>query len=983
MKLFRVLSLGCLFAALVSSQGASKRPLTHRDYDSWKSIAGQQLSRDGKFLAYSVFPQEGDGELVVRDLAAEKDWRFAAGAIPPAPDTENEENPEAPPPVRGIRIAFSGDGKYVIATTFPPKAETDKARKERRRPDQMPRGGLLIVELGSGKETRIADVASMQVPEDQGGWVAYKKGPKPGEPAPAESKPAADAADQRGAPRPGGAGGRPEYGTDLVLRHLATGAERTFADASEFLVAKDGGALLYTVSSRQEETNGLYLVDPAADAPPRALLSGKGRYTRPVWDRTERQIVFLSNKDNGRKFKAYRWQRGAGQPVELSDGAGLSPGFEFAERGPVGFSRDGARIYLAAAPAGRAERPAAPAPDPGDERVLADLWHWKDDYIQPMQKVRSAQERSRTYRAVFHLADNKLVQVADPTLQTVNFSDDGRWALGSDDRKYRSMVDYDGNYADLYLVDTANGTRKPLIEKFRGNAIWSPKGTYALAFKKGDWWSLRIADGYLTNLTAGLGTRFFNEEHDSPSEPGAYGNAGWTKDGDGVLLYDQYDVWYVAADGRASRRLTQGREQKTQFRVMRLDGRGGGFGPFGGGGRGPGEEEDEERGLDPAKTLYLRAEHLITRDTGFYALGNLTGAAPVKLLMGAKNFRTAGKARNADVVLVSATTFTDEPNLHVTDSSFRSLKQVTEANPQKRGILWGTGELFSFKNADGVPLQAALYKPENFDPKKKYPLMVYIYERLSQNVHNFVRPAPGTSVNFSYYVSNGYLVMTPDIVYSIGSPGQSALKCVLPAVQELVDRGFVDESAIGIQGHSWGGYQISYMVTRTNRFRAAEAGAPVGNMTSAYNGIRWGSGLPRQFQYEKTQSRIGGTLWEAPLDFIENSPVFRAHRVQTPLLILHDDEDDAVPWYQGIELFLSLRRNGKEAYLFNYNGEKHGLRKRHNQKDFTVRMQQFFDHFLKGAPKPEWMEKGIPYNEREEEKKRFHAAAYGEPSGDR
>lgn len=982
MKLLRVLSVGCLFTALVSSQGTSKRPLTHRDYDSWKSIAGQQLSRDGKFLAYSLFPQEGDGELVIRDLAAGKDWRFAAGAIPPAPETENEENPEAPPPVRGIRIAITSDSAFVVATRFPPKAETDKARKERKRPDQMPRGGLLIVELATGKETRVADVASMQVPDNGGAWVAYKKGPKPNGPPAAESTPAADdEADQR-APARNGPGGRPEFGTDLVLRNLKSSAERTFEDAAEYSVAKDGGALVYTVASRKEDTNGLYFVRPGNEDAPRALLAGKGRYTRPAWDRLERQLVFLSNKDDGKAFKAYWWHRGIEKPMEISDGKGLAPGFVLAERGPISFSRDGERIYFPAAPAGRAERPAAGA-DPGDERVLADLWHWKDDYIQPMQKVRAAQDRSRTYRAVFHAAEKKLVQVADPTLQTVSFSDDGRWAIGSDDRKYRSMVDYDGNYADLHLVDTSSGARKPLIEKFRGGAAWSPKGNYALAFKKGDWWSVRITDGFMTNLTATLGVKFFNEEHDSPSEPNGYGNAGWTKDGNGVLLYDQYDVWYVAADGRTSRRLTQGREQKTQFRVARLDGRGGGFGPFGGG-RGPEEEDEEERGLDPAKTHYLRAENTVTRDTGFYALANLTGAAPAKLLMGAKNFRAAGQARNADVVLVTATTFADEPNLHVTDSSFRSLQQVTEANPQKAGIVWGTpGELFSFKSTDGVPLQAALYKPENFDPKKKYPLMVYIYERLSQGVHNFVRPAPGTSVNFAYYVSNGYLVLTPDIVYNIGSPGQSALKCVLPAVQELVDRGIVDENAIGIQGHSWGGYQISYMVTRTNRFRAAEAGAPVGNMTSAYNGIRWGSGLPRQFQYEKTQSRIGGTLWEAPLDFIENSPVFRAHRVQTPLLILHDDEDDAVPWYQGIELFLSLRRNGKETYLFNYNGEKHGLRKRHNQKDYTVRMQQFFDHFLKGAPKPEWMEKGIPYNEREEEKKRFNAAAYGESSGDR
>jgi dipeptidyl aminopeptidase/acylaminoacyl peptidase len=242
-------------------------------------------------------------------------------------------------------------------------------------------------------------------------------------------------------------------------------------------------------------------------------------------------------------------------------------------------------------------------------------------------------------------------------------------------------------------------------------------------------------------------------------------------------------------------------------------------------------------------------------------------------------------------------------------------------------------------------------------------MIVYIYERLSQNLHHFVDPRPSHSINPSYYASNGYLVFMPDIVYTTGYPGQSGLKCVLGGIQAVVDRGYVDENAIGIQGHSWGGYQIAYMVTQTNRFRAVAAGAPVANMISAYDGIRWGPGLPRQFQYERQQSRIGGSLWQYPQRFIENSPIFMADRVQTPVMLLHNDADDAVPWYQGIEYYLALRRLGKEAYLFVYNGEPHGLRKRPNQKDYTVRLQQYFDHFLKGAAKPDWMVRGIPYLE--------------------
>lgn len=291
----------------------------------------------------------------------------------------------------------------------------------------------------------------------------------------------------------------------------------------------------------------------------------------------------------------------------------------------------------------------------------------------------------------------------------------------------------------------------------------------------------------------------------------------------------------------------------------------------------------------------------------------------------------------------------------------KDLKKVTDANPQKSDLLWGTAEMVSFKNLDGVSLQGALYKPENFDPAKKYPMIVYIYEKLSQNLNHFTDPKPMDSINIPYYVSNGYLVFTPDIVYTIGYPGQSALKCVLGGVDAMVNRGFVDEANIGIQGHSWGGYQIAYMITQTSRFKAVEAGAVVANMTSAYNGIRWGTGLPRQFQYEKTQSRIGGSLWEYPLRFLENSPLFQADRVKTPILMVHNDADDAVPWYQGIEYYLALRRLNKEVYMFSYAGEPHHLQRRANQKDYARRLAQYFDYELKGAAKPAWMEKGIPY----------------------
>jgi dipeptidyl aminopeptidase/acylaminoacyl peptidase len=709
------------------------------------------------------------------------------------------------------------------------------------------------------------------------------------------------------------------------------------------------------VSSKEEEENGVFAATPGNAAAPAALATGKGKYSKLSWDREQAQLAFFFEKS------AWLWDRNAAAAKDTvnAETAGLPQGMIVSDKGALSFSRDGKRLFVPAGPPPKETKVAA---ESTEDKVLMDLWHYRDDVVQPMQKVRANQERNRTYRGVWHIAEQKYVQLASPQMQNVTPTDDGLLAVGTDDRAYRRMTDFDGSYSDAYLVDTLTGQRRNVIRQLRGGPMQtSPDGRYGLYFNNRAWFLMTLADGASRNVTGSLGVAVHDEEDDTPDPAQAYGAAGFSRDSQSYFLNDRFDVWQFFVDGRAPRSVTagEGRKQKVQFRITRTD-------PL---------DEDDARGIDTTEPLTLRAESEVTRESGFYSAPLTGSAAPRRLLWGAKNYRYLTRAKDADTLLISASRFDEYPDLHVTNSTFQAPRKVTNGGAQTAPFLWGAGELVSFRNSDGVALRAALYKPANFDPKKKYPLMVYIYEKLSQTVHTFVDPRPSHNTNFSQYVSAGYVILTPDIVYTLGQPGQSALKSVLPAIQSVVDQGYIDEARIGIAGHSWGGYQIAYMVTQTNRFRAAEAGAPVGNMTSAYSGIRWGSGMPRQFQYEKTQSRIGPSLYEAPHKYMENSPIFHIQRVQTPLLILHDDNDDAVPWYQGIELFMALRRNGKEAYLMNYNGEFHGLRRRHNQKDYAIRMQQFFDHYLMGAPRPEWMEKGVPFVDREEEKERFQKAA--------
>jgi len=956
---------------LLCAQNA-KRPLTHKDYDGWRSIATQRISPDGKWVAYAVFPQEGDGEVVVRNLATGKDLREPAGqrpqAQPPAPGGLEEGPPQQP----GVTLAFSEDSKTLVSTFFPAKATVDQAKKDKKAADAMPKGGIVIIDLTQGKATRIDRVKSFRMPLKAAGVIAYlKEAPekkaepekKEGEKKEEEKKEGDSDADQRrgsGGARPGSGGSSrtPEVGAEMALRTLASGEERTFADVVDYSFADDGKALLYTASNKEGDANGVYLVHPA-DGARSSILSGKGKYVKLTWDDKQSQVAFLSDRDASGsrqpKWKLYRWDRAANTAAEIvsPETPGFRQGFVLSDRGTISFSKDGARLFFAAAPPSAVGPRGEPSKDaaPAEERPVVDLWHWKDDNIQPMQKVRAERERTRSYLAAYLTAEKKVVQLGDPTLADVQSGENPQYVVGGDDRAYRPLVEYDERYSDTWAVDIMTGDRKLLVKKHRGSASTGPGGNYALFFDQGKWWSASIPDGGRVDLTGKLGVKFANEEHDAPGSAVPYGIGGWTRDGKWVLVYDKYDVWQIAPDGSQAKNLTagEGRRRKLQFRYVRF----------------ANEDDPRDRWIDPSKPMLLHAEHMVTRETGFYRTRFDAPEAPRKLTMAAQSFGTPVKAKNAEVYLLTSQTFRDCPDLYVTDAAFSSLKRVSDTNPQQAQYVWGSAELVRFKNTDGVPLSGVLYKPDNFDPAKKYPLMVYIYERLSQQLHRYVEPKPGTSINITYYVSNGYLVLTPDIAYTVGFPGQSALKAVLPAVQAVVDQGIVDEKAIGIQGHSWGGYQIAYMITQTNRFRAVSAGAPVSNMISAYDGIRWGTGLPRQFQYERTQSRIGGSIWQYPTRFIENSPIFWADRVKTPLLMLHNDQDDAVPWYQGIEYYLALRRLGKEVYLFNYNGEPHGLRKRVNQKDYTVRLQQYFDHYLKGAPAPDWMVKGVPYLERD------------------
>ncbi len=933
----RYASIAILTLLSVSSSAlAQKRPITAKDFDSWRTINGQVISPDGHYLAYGVFPLEGDGEVIVRNLSTGKDTHENAGELPPPPP--DDPNAEGPPPPRSIQLSFTNDSKTLVFLAYPTHVAVEKAKTDKKNPAHEE---LVVLDLTSAKSTRVPDIKSFQLPKKSDGFVAYIKYPAPPTPA-KENATEPEAASAPARPRE-----TPEFGTTLTLLNLTTQSTRDFPDILDYQITRDGKSLAYSIAAHKPETDGVFVV-PTTGGDPHELISGKAQYQHLVWTEKSDALAFIGNPstntaDKKPPYNLYLWNSTESKAnlVVSTTTPGFHSGYVIHDHATLTFSKDGTRLFFGAAPPSPPRPPATIDPD----KPSFDLWSYDEESIPPIQKVRATADLNRSYRAVYLIPSKKMIQLADDTLPEVIPAETGHYALGTDDRAYRPIQDYGERILDTYVVDVDTGQRTLLLKKHEGQTRQSPGGKYFLTFDGKDWNAISIATGKSVNLTAKLPVAFWNEEEDTPSTHASYGIGEWTKDDKYVLLYDHYDIWQIAPDGSSATNLTHGmgRAQHLELRAIAF------------------HTDPEDRTLDPTKPLLLRAEDTTTRDSGFFTTRIDAKEAPTKLLLTPDDYNNPIKARDADVYALTAQSFTKFPNLLIADASFKTLQKISDANPQQSSLLWGTDEMVSFQSTDGTPLQGILYKPADFDPHKKYPMIVYLYEKLSQNLNHFVDPRPMDSINISYYVSNGYLVFTPDIVYTTGYPGQSALKCVLGGVNAVTARGFVDEKNIGIQGHSWGGYQIAYMVTQTTRFKAAEDGAPVVNMISAYDGIRWGSGRPRQFQYEKTQSRIGGSPWEVPLRFIDNSPIFQVDRIQTPLLILHNDADDAVPWYQGIEFFLALRRLDKPAWMFSYNGEPHHLRRRANQRDYAARMAEFFDYELKSGTKPKWMDKEIPY----------------------
>jgi dipeptidyl aminopeptidase/acylaminoacyl peptidase len=952
-KLFNLIPLAVCLS--FSAHAAPQRALSLDDIMHFETLQQPVISDNGKVIAVQATPDRGDSRALIRFSDNRKQYEI----------------------VNGTDVNVSADGLFVLATI-----EATLFDRETKEKDDLPHE-VVLLNTKNGNQQRFDKVDSASFSDDGRFLVVKFKVSKPESTDPESTDPGskvsksttagsaelAQTASETTASETKNTSEtehdstqaeieEADKGADIRLINLATNQQTQLSDVTQFAFDKAGHHFVAVVNKVENQQHQVVLVTLDSQT------------QRQLYSSTDEHIEALAISDDGQyvavtKGMASSIRYGREYNMLLLDVQhdkqrqfAQSEGWTYNQHASLLFSKDGQRLFVGRVPKVAQQAELADFENPSDvfnpdiitAKKQLRIWHGDDAKIKPQEVKEYEQELSRTYLAVLHLESNKLIQLADQAVPDVTYGEQARYLLASSDVPYQKMVTWAGFYRDVYLVDVKTGQKILVLTQQPSDAMptLSPHAKFLAYYQQGNVYLFDIALKRRVNLTANIATPFANEDHDYPSAAPGYGFGPWLADDSAITVYDKYDVWQFNTAAHNGFMLTkgEGRKQKTQFRLVGLA-----------------QEKPLPAVVNDAETVLLQGYSHQTKADGFFSAK--IGVAGVSRLTQSKAKLTLlARANKAAAVVFSKQRYDLYPDLYIADNtSPQNALQLTELDKQRDAFKWGNAELVHWRDGDGINTDGVLIKPTNYQAGKQYPTLVYFYRFMSDRLHAFPDMKLNHRPNFAWYADNGYAIFLPDIRFEIGYPGISSVKALTAGVQKLIAMGVADPNAVGIQGHSWGGYQSAYAVTQTNIFKAVVTGAPVSNMTSAYSGIRHGSGLARQFQYETGQSRIGESLFKAPQKYIENSPIFYVDRIQTPMMIMFGDKDDAVPWEQGVELYLAMRRAGKDVVFLQYEDEPHHLKKYPNKLDYSIKMKQYFDHYLKGAQAPDWLRQGEAYRE--------------------
>tara|TARA_R110000868_G_scaffold37111_5_gene131403 strand:- start:31043 stop:33787 length:2745 start_codon:yes stop_codon:yes gene_type:complete len=904
-----ILFFSLLILCAISEPSNAQGVLTFEDVMKFEDINSPKISNNGNWITYGVWPDRGDGNVVVQHISNGTEYEIELG-----------DNPE-----------ISYNENWVVAYKNVPLVAELKAKKDK------PKRGLALLNISDGAIQEFDSVSSYQLSND-GKWLAIKN---------YQSKDIEDLKHKN-----------KKLGTEVTLWDLENNESLMLDFVSEMSFDSLSNYFSYAIIDTSGEGNGLYFYD--LDGLEKGIISRSenGYYSNLTWDTKQPRIAFTKASFDTAYTEGdaslLLWDAKKGNLQTLVTSEDTADDWALRSNNSLTFTLDGKRLFFGLMAQDMLDLDDKEEDDDEEidiydiESIIEDrgmdLWHGDDSRIKTHEKVTFKSRKNRLYTAVYHLDKKRWIQLAYLEMPFIQISQNKDKVMGSSDEPYLRDITHDGFFQDWYVVDLEKGTRVKVAERTSdGRAYLSPDSKSVVYYLSKNWHVYDVKSRTTKNLTANLGVPFYDEDHDYPSQVPSYGMEGWVEGGKSVFINDKYDIWQIPLAKGEAKSISngQGRAASRIFRIRNLG-------------------EDDNFGKN--EELLLTSYHDLQKNFGFYSAQ--VGKSEIKrLLEEDKKFTFIAKAKDSDQILYKREAYDEFPNLWVADNwKFGSTDQISSLHMDlKEKWNWGKAELVDWLSLDGTYIQGIVIKPDNYDPNKRYPIMTYYYRFFTDRLHDFNEPKTNHRPVFAQYVSDDYVVFLPDIRFEIGRPGFAATKSLVPGIQKLIELGIADEAKLGLHGHSWSGYQTAFIVTQTDIFDAAVTGAPVSNMTSAYSGIRWDSGLARQFQYEKTQSRIGQSLIEAPEKYIENSPVFFADKITTPMLIQHGDADGAVPWYQSIELYLAMRRYNKEVVFLQYHDEPHHLQKFPNKLDYAIRMKEYFDYYLKGIGQPKWILEGEVY----------------------
>ncbi|HVF97216.1 MAG TPA: prolyl oligopeptidase family serine peptidase [Flavisolibacter sp.] len=916
---------GFLFILPFALHAQQKKNLTPEEYGKWQSIGAADLSPNGEWVTYGITAQEDNDTLFVRNRATNKIYKLEFGSAP----------------------EFSKDNQWIAYRIGMPFKEAEKLR-DQSKPIEYKMG---LLNLSTGKKEVIQNINRFGFSRNGKFLAVYLSPPK-------ESK---------------------EKGAVLLVKNLADGHTHTIGNVTEYAFNKKSDHLAYIVEAANTAGNSAELFN-LQNYTLKVLASDTSKFSKLTWQKEGEGLSFYKSyrKDRYEEDNAivYTYSPVYKNPsLKIFDpetAKGFPAGMRVYNGSALTLSDDGTTAFFGLRKWTYNELAKKEDKKPGDsltkkdtaridstrsliaakkgttpEKLAGvDIWHWKDPEIQPRQKITLGQDTVFSYLSAWNMDNNSFYQLATEDAPNAQISGNHKYAVVYTDKKYKPAFKED--FADAWLVNVKTGEKKLAFEKslvgFNNFPRSSPDGKYLLYFKEKNWWTYNVANGQNTNLTQNLKTPFWNVRDDHPASRPAVGSGGWTKGDKEVLLYDEYNVWAVKPDGKGARKLTDGEKDEVVYRVNRLD--------------------FEEPYIDDSKPIYLSTYGDKSKKFGY---AKLEGGKLTNLLFEDDMVNRLVKAKDAPAFLYVKQDFDQPPSLYATDN-FSNATQVVATNPQQKDFYWGKSDLITYTNKKGKKMQGALFYPANYEPGKKYPMITYIYETVSNTVHGYTTPSQRSPYNAANFTTAGYFVFRPDIVYEINDPGMSAVDCVVPAVEEVVKTGMIDKTRLGLMGHSWGAYQTSFIITQTDMFKAACAGAPLTNLISMSNSIYWNSGTPDAKIFETSQGRFSGPWYEEMEAHMRNSPMYQAKNIKTPLLVAFGDKDGAVDWHQGIEMYSTMRRMEKPFIMLVYADENHSLAKKENQIDYQKRQKEFFDHYLMGKPAEKWITEGMSQTEKAKQK---------------